>query len=128
MRDEQRGEEGSASGTSRETARTEDPPDPSGPARAITRADTAPPERLPATTDEAHYGRNGWIYCAFIGPETPAEVAAWRGAMPRSDDTVSPIRRPREFARALGAMAAEQVGPRVRLPTPAGRYGRIDSV
>ena len=111
----ERGEAGSAAGTSRETARTEDPPDPSGPARAIARAGTAPPERLPATTDEVHYGRNGWIYCACIEPGTPADRTAWRAAMPRGYDTVSPIRRPREFARALGAMAAEQVGPQGRL-------------
>ena len=110
-----RGEEGSAGGTSRKTARAEDPPDPSGPARAIARAETASPERPPAPTDEVHYGRNGWIYCAFIEPETPAERAAGRAAMPSGYDAVSPIRRPREFARALGAMAAEQVGPRGRL-------------
>ena len=111
----ERGEDGSASGTSRETARTEDRPDRSGRARAIARADTAPPERLPATTGEVHYGRNGWIYCACIEPGTPAERTAWRAAMPSGYDAVSPIRRPREFARALGAMAAEQVGPRGRL-------------
>ena len=32
--------------------------------------------------------------------------------MPTGCEAVSPIRRPRVFARALGAMAAEQVGPR----------------
>ena len=51
----ERGQEGPAFGTSRDTARTEAPPDPSGPARAIARAGTTPPERLPATTDEVHY-------------------------------------------------------------------------
>ena len=34
--------------------------------------------------------------------------------MPRSYDAVSLIRRPRAFARALGAMVAEQAGPRGR--------------
>ena len=34
--------------------------------------------------------------------------------MPRPYEVVSPIRRPREFARALGTMVAEQVGPRDR--------------
>ena len=63
---------------------------------------------------EAHYGTNAWIYCASLEPETEAERAAWRAAMPCSYDAVSPIRRPREFARALGAMAAEQAGPRGR--------------
>ena len=66
------------------------------------------------TADEVHCGTNGWIYCAFLEPETEAERAAWRAAMPREYEAVSLIRRPREFARALGAMAAEQVGPRGR--------------
>ena len=35
--------------------------------------------------------------------------------MPAGCDTVSPIRRPRAFARALGAMVAEQAGPRGRI-------------
>ena len=52
--------------------------------------------------------------CAFIEPDTAAEQAAWRAAMPDQYDTVSPIHRPRELARALGAMAAEQIGPRGR--------------
>lgn len=59
---------------------------------------------------EVHCGTNAWIYCAFIEPER----AAWRSAMPATYDTVSPTCRPREFARALGAMAAEQAGPRGR--------------
>ncbi len=73
---------------------------------------------------DAHDGRGG-----AAGDGVLSGVRGTRrAAMPRSDDTVSPFRRPRECARTLGAMAAEQVGPRVRLPTPAGRYGRIDSV
>ena len=50
----------------------------------------------------------------FIEPETSEQQAAWRAAMPAGRDAVSPIRRPREFARALGAMVAEQVGPQGR--------------
>ena len=72
-------------------------------------------ERSAATAGEAPCGRNGWIYCASIEPGTPGEQAAWREAMPSRCDAVSPIRRPREFARALGAMAAEQAGPRGRI-------------
>ena len=70
-----------------------------------------------ASTDDAeaagetYHGRNGWIWCASIEPKTPAEQAAWREAMPPAYDAISPIRRPRAFARALGAMVAEQVGP-----------------
>ncbi len=64
---------------------------------------------------EVHHGANGWIYCASIAPETAAEQAVWRKAMPAGRDAVSPIRRPRAFARALGAMVAEQRGPRGRI-------------
>ena len=64
---------------------------------------------------EVHHGTNGWIYCASIEPETAREQAAWRTAMPAGYGAVSPIRRPRTFARALGAMAAEQAGPRGRI-------------
>ena len=76
---------------------------------------TAVPERPAASGDEVHCGHNGWIYCASIEPETPEELAAWRKTPPAGYDAVSPIRRPREFARALGAMAAEKAGPRSRI-------------
>ena len=64
---------------------------------------------------EAHYSTNGWVYCASIEPATAEEQAAWYEAMPAGCDAVSPIRRPRAFARALGAMVAEQAGPRGRM-------------
>ena len=64
-----------------------------------------------ADPDALHGGRNAWIYSASIEPETQAEQAVWREALPAGYDAVSPIRRPRAFARALGAMVAEQVGP-----------------
>ena len=64
---------------------------------------------------ESHYGTNGWVYCASIEPETAEEQAAWREAMPAGCDAVSPIRRPRAFARALGAMVAEQAKPGGRI-------------
>ena len=68
-----------------------------------------------ASDGETHHGTNGWIYCASIEPKTAEEQAAWRRAMPAGCDAVSPIRRPRAFARALGAMAVEQAGPRGRI-------------
>ena len=64
---------------------------------------------------ESHHSANGWIYCASIEPETTEEQAAWRSLMPAGRDAVSPVRRPRAFARALGAMVAEQAGPRGRI-------------
>ena len=85
----------------------------SGPAGATAGSDAAPID-AGESTDEARCGRNGWIYCASIAPATPAERSAWREAMPPGYDAVSPIGRPRAFARALGAMAAEQAGPRGR--------------
>ena len=59
--------------------------------------------------------RTGWVYCASIEPETAEEQVALRQAMRAGCDAVSPIRRPRAFARALGAMVAEQAGPRGRI-------------
>ena len=56
--------------------------------------------------------RNGWIFSASIEPGTDEERSACRQAMPSGHGTLSPIRRPRAFARALAAMAAEQAGPR----------------
>ena len=67
-----------------------------------------------ADPDALHRGRNAWICSAFIEPETEAERAAWRDVLPAGYDAVSPIRRPRAFARALGAMVAEQVGAQGR--------------
>ncbi len=67
-----------------------------------------------ADPDALHCGRNAWIYSASVEPETQAEQAAWREALPAGYAAVSPIRRPRAFARALGTMVAEQVGPQGR--------------
>ena len=39
---------------------------------------------------EAGYGTNGWVYCVSIEPETAAELAAWRAAMPAGYDALSP--------------------------------------
>ena len=64
---------------------------------------------------ESHHGTNGWIYCASIEPQTAGEQAAWRSLMPDGRDAVSPIRRPRAFAGALGGMVAEQARPRGRI-------------
>ena len=100
------GEDGPAASATGKTEPAGHPRDPSGP-RAL-----AEPPSTPKPGAEALFGRNGWIYCASIEPETPEERAAWREAMPTGYEAVSPIRRPRAFARALGAMVAEQAGPR----------------
>ncbi|MCY4119984.1 MAG: hypothetical protein OXG72_03580 [Acidobacteria bacterium] len=72
-------------------------------------------ERPVPAAKEVHCGRNGWIYCASIDPEMPEQQAARRKVMPPGHNAISPIRRPRKFARALGAMATEQAGPRGRI-------------
>ena len=73
------------------------------------------PSAGPATGVESHYSATGWVCCASIEPETTEEQAARYEATPAGCDGVSPIRRPRVFARALGAVAAEPAGPRGRL-------------
>ena len=86
-----------------------------GPAGASAGSGATPASQPEPATEDDYCGANGWIYCASVEPETAEERAAWREAMPREYEAVSPIRRPRAFARALGAMAAEQVGPRGRV-------------
>ena len=84
------------------------------PAGAGPATETALGERSEPTESEAGCGTNAWIYCACMEPETEEERAAWRKAMPLKS-VAATIRRPREFARALGGMVAEQVGPRGRI-------------
>ena len=57
------------------------------------------------------FGRNGWIFCTAIEPTTPQEWELWQGTLQDDYDHVSYVERPREFARALAAMVAEQQGP-----------------
>ena len=64
---------------------------------------------------EAYFGRNGWICRALAESTTEEEErVAWREAMPPRHNTLSPIRRPRAFARVLAGMATEQAGARGR--------------
>ena len=102
------GDDGAEAGADGETEPAGDPLVP-----GVPRAPAEPSSRT-ATDAEALFGRNGWVYCASIAPQTPAEGAAQEKAMPPGYDAVSPIRRPRAFARALGATAAGHAGPRGR--------------
>lgn len=63
------------------------------------------------TTYSLSFGKNGWIFSTSIEPESQEEKEKWRESMPDEYDHVSYIHRPREFARALGSMVAEQLGP-----------------
>ena len=62
-------------------------------------------------TRSFEYGPKGWLFCAAIPPSTPDEWDTWWGTLEDGYCHASPIHRPREFARALGSMVAEQLGP-----------------
>ncbi len=57
------------------------------------------------------FGNNRWIFCTSIEPTTSEEMDDWRKTMPDEYDHFSYVYRPRAFARALGSMVAEQLGP-----------------
>jgi hypothetical protein len=67
--------------------------------------------RTVTRTRSFEYGPKGWLFCAAMVPSTPAEWQEWWGALGEGYCHASPIYRPREFARALGSMVAEQLGP-----------------
>ena len=57
------------------------------------------------------FGTNGWIFCTSLEPRNDEEWRKWRDSMDEDYDHVSHIYRPREFARALGSMVVDQLGP-----------------
>lgn len=57
-------------------------------------------------------GGNGWIFSSSMQPTNHEEEDKWWEDMPDGYNHITCIRRPREFAYALGAMVAEQLGPR----------------
>ncbi len=61
-------------------------------------------------TDSLRYAPKGWLFCASIEPTTPEEWSHWQATLDADYDHVSHIYRPREFARALAGMVAEQLG------------------
>ena len=63
------------------------------------------------TTESLTSGKNGWIFCTSVEPTNQIEKDKWQSSMDEEYDHISHINRPREFARALGLMAAEQLGP-----------------
>ena len=62
-------------------------------------------------TRSFEYGTKGWLFCAAMAPSTSAEWQEWWDALEEGYCHASPIYRPPEFARALGSMVAEQLGP-----------------
>ena len=75
-------------------------------------------------------GRNGWLFSTSIEPADGEEHRRWRAALSDDYTHVEYIRRPREFARALGQMAIEQLGPRGKDATIKSALddSRIESV
>ena len=70
--------------------------------------------RASTSTRTLTSGKNGWIYCTSVAPSDEEASRRWRASMPDGYDHVDDIHRPREFARALGLVVAEQLGPRCR--------------
>ena len=58
------------------------------------------------------YGKNGWIWCAAVEPDNEQQWDAWLESLGDDYDCVTTIQSPREFARQLASMAAQQIGPR----------------
>ena len=57
-------------------------------------------------------GKGKWVFCTSIEPSTACEWEQWRKALDDDYDHVSYIHRPRTFARELGSIAVEHLGPR----------------
>ena len=71
-----------------------------------TRTETATTHRNTHT-----YGKNGWILCTSLRPSNEMEQQRWRDSLDPEYDHVTTIQNPRDFARDLARMAAEQIGP-----------------
>ena len=61
-------------------------------------------------TQSVTFGKNGWIFCASIEPSNHEEMDRWKATLESGYNHISYIYRPREFARALASMVAEQLG------------------
>lgn len=77
-----------------------------------TRRHTHPQERSRSRTIHLTLGKNGWIYSTSIEPGDDEDSRRWRASMPEEYDHFQRIHQRRAFARALGLMAVEQLGPR----------------
>ena len=57
-------------------------------------------------------GGSGWLFCTAVQPTTDDEWARLCSDLPGSHDHYWTFRSPRLFARALGTMVMDQLGPR----------------
>ena len=75
-------------------------------------------------TSIQEFAPKGWLFCAAISPETDEEWDAWKRSLDPRYTHVSEIYRPREFARELGVMVAEQFGPQCgKMPIKGDQQG-----
>ena len=74
------------------------------------------------------YGKNGWIFSTAIEPTTHEEMCLLKTTLPDRYDHFSFIHRPREFARSLGLMVAEHLGPQGQIVTQTHRIGDQDGI
>jgi len=74
------------------------------------------------------YGKNGWIYCTSIEPISEQGKAKWRKTLPKEYDHTSHIYRPREFAKALGLMVAEECSPQGKECPMTSSFGNLERV
>lgn len=87
-------------------------------------------QRETATTRKADsrtqvFGKNCWIWCAAILPETPAEHETWISSLGDDYDSVTAILSPRMFARVLGSAVATQFGPQGSPVSWRHPYGKL---
>lgn len=78
--------------------------------------------RSDRTVNSITYSKKVWLFCTSIEPTSQAEDLAWRNAMDSQYDHATYIHRPLEFARALAAMVAEQLGPQGQEATMAHNF------
>ena len=78
-----------------------------------------------SSTETTHtYGKNCWIWCAAIAPQTEAARASWLESLGNDYDHVSTIASPRKFARALASAIVEQFGAQGSRITWRHPYGK----
>ena len=56
-------------------------------------------------------GKNLWIYSTSIESVDEEQTGKWKASLPEEYDHIDRIHGPREFARALGSLVVEQLGP-----------------
>ena len=66
--------------------------------------------RRKTKSDSFSYGKDWWIYCTSIRPDS-GDWDEWKATLDRDYDHVSEIGQPAKFAEALARMVTEQIGP-----------------